>query len=239
MYRSPPDKICALCDLHIDPLCKVHLGILDPVRTLSLAPCFIEIADQSDGLDPAGRECSSGSPPMFGPGIRVFAKRGRLGLRICMESTAKPRRSTHADSGGETVLRCTPFLHFDGNCAQAMSFYRDCFGGKLALTKLGDTAMKAQFPREKHGRIINAHLQSGAFELSGTDWMASPALEPVRGNMSAVFVTGDTAELKPVFGQLSVGANREHFQDLHEMPFGIYGQFYDKYGVQWIFRGGS
>ena len=136
------------------------------------------------------------------------------------------------------MLRCTPFLLFDGNCAEAMSFYHDCLGGRLVLTKLGDTVMKDRFPPEKHGRIINAHLKSGALEISATDWMASPAFEPVLGNMSAVFVIGAAFdELKTVFDKLAVGADRERFQDLHEMPFGTYGQFYDKYGVQWIFRG--
>jgi PhnB protein len=135
------------------------------------------------------------------------------------------------------MLRCTPFLLFDGNCAEAMSFYHDCLGGKLVLTKLGDTVMKDRFPPEKHGRIINAHLKSGALEISASDWMASPAFEPVLGNMSAVFVTGAAFdELKTVFDKLAVGADRERFQELHEMPFGTYGQFYDKYGVQWIFR---
>jgi len=60
----------------------------------------------------------------------------------------------------------------------------------------------------------------------------------VLGNMSAVFVMGAVLdELKTVFDKLAVGADRERFQELHEMPFGTYGQFYDKYGVQWIFRG--
>lgn len=138
------------------------------------------------------------------------------------------------------MLRCTPFLLFDGNCAEAMSFYRDCLGGTLMLTKLGDTEMKAQFPPEKHGRIINARLKSGALELSASDWMASPAFDPVLGNMSAVFVMGTAFdELKTVFDKLAVGADRERFQALHEMPFGMYGQFYDRFGVQWIFRGDS
>jgi PhnB protein len=135
------------------------------------------------------------------------------------------------------MLRCTPFLLFDGNCAEAMTFYHQCIGGSLVLTKLGDTPMKAQFPPEKHGRIINAQLRSGAFELSATDWMASPTFDPILGNMSAVFVTApDHDELTTVFHKLAVGADRERFQDLHEMPFGTYGQFYDRYGVQWIFR---
>ncbi|MGZ7117323.1 MAG: hypothetical protein ACXVHS_07740, partial [Methanobacterium sp.] len=61
----------------------------------------------------------------------------------------------------KTILRCTPFLLFDGNCAEAMAFYQKCLGGDLTLTKLGDTSMSAQFPPEKHNRIINAHLMSG------------------------------------------------------------------------------
>ena len=56
------------------------------------------------------------------------------------------------------MLHCTPFLLFDGNCAEAMTFYNQCFGGELTLTKLGDTPMKAQFLPEKHNRIINAYL---------------------------------------------------------------------------------
>ena len=136
------------------------------------------------------------------------------------------------------MLRSTPFLLFDGNCAEVMTFYHNCLGGELTLTKLADTPMKDMFPPEKHGRIINAHLKSGGLEISATDWMASPEFDPVQGNTYAIFVTGESYdELKPVFDKLKDGDNNTRLQDLHEMPFGIYGQFYDKYGVQWIFRG--
>ncbi len=136
------------------------------------------------------------------------------------------------------MLSCTPFLLFDGNCAEAMTFYQGCLGGELTVTKLGDTPMKEQFPPEKHDRVINAHLKSGNIEISATDWMASPEFDPIQGNMFAIFVTGETYdELQPVFNKLKDGDNNKRLQELHEMPFGIYGQFYDKYNVQWIFRG--
>jgi PhnB protein len=136
------------------------------------------------------------------------------------------------------MLSCTPFLLFDGNCAEAMTFYQKCLGGDLTLTKLGDTPMKAQFSPEKYNRIINAHLKSGAIEISATDWMASPDFEPKQGNTYAIFVIGETFnELKRVFDKLKDGAEKDRFQDLHDMPFGIYGQFYDRYGLQWIFKG--
>lgn len=136
------------------------------------------------------------------------------------------------------MLKATPFLLFDGNCEEAMMFYHECLGGDLSLTKLGDTPMKNMFPPEKYSRLINAHLKSGDIEISATDWMASPDYDPVKGNTTAIFVTSESIdELKTVFEKLKDGDNNKRLQELHEMPFGIFGQFYDRYGVQWIFKG--
>ncbi len=134
------------------------------------------------------------------------------------------------------MLRCTPFLLFDGNCPEAMTFYHKCLGGELTLTKLGDSPMKDLLPPEKHNRIINAHLESGDIEISATDWMASPTFEPRRGNTFSIFVAGEVYdEVKAAFDKLAEGAEKERYQELHELPIGTYGQFTDRYGVQWIF----
>jgi PhnB protein len=136
------------------------------------------------------------------------------------------------------MLRSTPFLLFDGNCAEAMTFYHDCLGGELSLTKLGDTPMKDNFTGDKHDKIINARLVCQDIDISATDWMASPEFDPIKVNTYAVYIIGnDIAELKPIFDKLKDSDNNTRLQELHEMPFGVYGQFYDKYGVQWIFRG--
>lgn len=119
-----------------------------------------------------------------------------------------------------------------------MTFYHQCLGGELTLSRLGDTPMKDQFPEEKHNRMINAHLVSGNIDISATDWMASPSFEPIQGNTFAIFVIGGAYdELKTVFDKLAEGAEKERFQALHNLPFGTYGQFYDKFGIQWIFKG--
>lgn len=136
------------------------------------------------------------------------------------------------------MLRATPFLLFDGNCAEAMTFYHEALGGELTLSKLSDTPMAANFPPEKYDRIINAQLKAGDIDISATDWMASPSFDPVQGNMSAIYVTGDSIdELQPIFDKLRDGDNNNRLQELNEMPFGTFGQFYDRYNVQWIFRG--
>jgi PhnB protein len=137
------------------------------------------------------------------------------------------------------MLRCIPFLLFDGNCAEAMKFYQSCLGGELKLIKTGDTPMKDQFPPEKHNRIINANLKAGAIEFSATDWLSDKLL-PKQGNTFSVFVIGQAYdELKIVFDKLAAGADRDKrtFIELDNMPFGSYGQFTDKYGVSWIFKG--
>lgn len=140
------------------------------------------------------------------------------------------------------MLQTTPFILFDGNCKEAMTFYNECLGGELTLIRLGDTPMKAQFPAEKHDRIIYGQLINGNIHFSATDWMASPALEPKQGNTFSIYLTGETYdELKPVFDKLAVGANKDTrtFMELNNASFGVYGQFTDRYGVAWIFRGAN
>lgn len=138
------------------------------------------------------------------------------------------------------MLKTTPFILFDGNCMEAMTFYQECFGGELTLVKVSDTPMKEQFPQEKHNRIIYGQLINDKIDLSATDWMASPNLEPKQGNTFSIYLTGETYnELKPVFDKLSIGADKDKrtYMELNNAPFGVYGQLTDKYGVGWIFRG--
>src|SRR5579884_1312359 len=104
------------------------------------------------------------------------------------------------------MLRSSPFLLFDGNCAEAMTFYHECLGGELTITKLKDSPMKNTLPPEKWERVINAHLKSGEVEISATDWMAAPQYIPKYGDIFAIFVLGGSySELREVFDKLSQG----------------------------------
>lgn len=135
------------------------------------------------------------------------------------------------------MLRLTPFLLFDGNCAEAMAFYHACLGGELDLTKLGDTPMKSGFSPEQHEKITYAFLKSDYVEFSATDWL-HPTRLPKQGNTTAIHLSSDQpAELRTIFDKLSDGAEKEFFVDLREMPFGLYGRFTDRFGVEWFFRG--
>ena len=137
------------------------------------------------------------------------------------------------------MLRLTPFLLFDGNCADAMGFYHACFGGHLLLTRLGDTPMKHQFPADQHHKLVYAQLKSDAVEFSATDWL-HPTRKPAQGNTTAIYLFSNQEDvLRSIFDKLSESANPEFFVDLQDMPFGKYGRLTDRYGVEWFFRGDS
>ncbi len=135
------------------------------------------------------------------------------------------------------MISLTPFLLFDGNCAEAMTFYQSCLGGELTLTKVSDTPMKDQTPPEHHRKVIYAHLKSGAIEFSATDWL-HPTRTPRQGNTVCMYVNGGMySELRAIFDKLSAGADKQLLDDLRDLPFGSYGHLADKYGVHWFFQG--
>jgi len=135
------------------------------------------------------------------------------------------------------LINLTPYLLFDGNCAEAMTFYRSCLGGELSLTKVKDSPMKDQVPPEHQDKIVNAHLKSGAIGFSGSDWL-HPTRRPKQGNTVCLYINdGRYSQLKTIFDKLSAGADKELLDDLRDMPFGSYGHLADKYGVHWFFQG--
>jgi PhnB protein len=105
------------------------------------------------------------------------------------------------------MMNLTPFLLFDGNCAEAMAFYQSCLSGELTITKMGDTPMKSQMPPELHDKVAYAHLKGGALEFSATDWMHATQ-KPKQGNTVAMYLNGGTyTELRAIFDRLAVGAD--------------------------------
>lgn len=136
------------------------------------------------------------------------------------------------------MINLTPFLLFENDkCAEAMAFYQSCLGGELTITRVGDSPMKDHVPPELHHKVAHAHLKSGAIEFSATDWQHLTRT-PKQGNTVALYINGGTySQLKEIFDQLAVGADKDLLDDLHDLPFGTYGHLADKYGVHWFFQG--
>ena len=128
----------------------------------------------------------------------------------------------------------TPYLLFEGNCRQAMEFYKSCFGGELILTAVKDTPEKNRIPASQHDKILNARLTASGADISASDWLR-PDRTPVRGNTACLFLSGGTTqELKSLFEKLSQGG--EVTDPLSQQFFGMYGALYDQFVVRWMFH---
>ena len=135
------------------------------------------------------------------------------------------------------MIKLTPFLLFEGNCAEAMAFYQSCLGGELTVTRFGDTPMGELAPPEQMNKVVYSHLESRAIVFSATDWL-HPTRTPRKGNTVGMYINSGTySQLRVVFDKLAVGADPDLLDDLQDMPFGCYGHLADRYGVHWFFRG--
>ena len=125
------------------------------------------------------------------------------------------------------------YLHFDGKCREAMTFYRECLGGELTMMTAGESPMAANIPAAMKDKIMHARLQSGGLVLMGSDMMGP--WERVAGNtISVIIMGGGPEELRSFFSKLSKGGKVTH--ELEEVFFGTYGDLTDKFGVDWMFQ---
>ena len=132
------------------------------------------------------------------------------------------------------MAKLTPYLLFQGDCQQAMEFYKACFGGELRVMKVKESPAKQWMAVALHDKVINAQLRSENVDISASDWLR-PDRAPVRGNTVCLYLSGETLpELKALFEKLSQGA--EVTDPLKEMFFGTYGALNDKFGVRWMFQ---
>ena len=141
-----------------------------------------------------------------------------------------------ADAGAAkgTSMKLTIYLLFEGDCGQAMEFYRSVFGGELTLTTVGASPMKAAFPASMQHLVVNARLVSAMADISASDWLR-PGEKAIKGNTVSLYLSGGTpAETKALYDKLAQGG--EVTDPLSEQPFGTYGALNDRFGVRWRFH---
>lgn len=131
-------------------------------------------------------------------------------------------------------IRLTPYLLFNGECGDAMTFYQSCIGGKLTILKVGDSPVREQFGPSQQSNVLNAHLVLDGFDLSASDWL-NLTDEPAPGNTCCLFLRSTSRNLaKYNFNKLSAGANVTN--PLSPTFFGVYGALCDRFGVRWMFQ---
>ena len=128
-------------------------------------------------------------------------------------------------------MNLSPFLLFEGNCAEAMQFYQSCLGGELEVTLLRDTPMKDQMPAEHHAKIVHARLNVGDKVLMGSD--APPGRFEGAKGISVILGVDQAAEAERVFKALS--ENGAVSMPIAETFWALrFGMLTDQFGIPWM-----
>jgi PhnB protein len=127
------------------------------------------------------------------------------------------------------------YLTFDGNCGEAMAFYKKCLGGELSQFKFSE--MPGEMPAEMKGaedRIMHACLTSGPVVLMASD--NCPGMPFQKGNNFSINLACESVEeAEKLFGALSEKGNVT--MPLGETFWAVrFGMLTDQYGIPWMFN---
>ena len=122
-----------------------------------------------------------------------------------------------------------PYLNFDGNAREAMTFYQQCLGGDLSVQTFGD--VNAPFPGAEK-LVMHARLEHGTAILMASDPM--PGSPITQGNNVWVNIDCDSVEeIETCFAAL--GAGGKVVMPLDNTFWGArFGMLTDKYGINWM-----
>lgn len=134
-----------------------------------------------------------------------------------------------------------PYLHFQGNCADAMRFYADVFGaGDLMMMRYSEAPPDAGMPAGSGDGgggdgVMHASLTAGGQYLMASDFPPGMAGEP-QAAVSVTHTTDDVAKARIIFDRLVEGGTEV-------MPFGPtfwshgFGMLKDRFGTHWMVMG--
>jgi PhnB protein len=126
--------------------------------------------------------------------------------------------------------RLNPYISFADTARQALEFYRDVFGGELAMNTFGESGMADGAVADK---IMHGQLETPAgYTLMAAD--TPPGMEHSSGSALSISLSGDDAdELRGYFTKLSDGGTIT--VPLEKQMWGDeFGMCVDRFGVAWM-----
>jgi PhnB protein len=131
-----------------------------------------------------------------------------------------------------TDIELIPYLQFQGDCEEALNFYKDILNGQIEIASRYDNpAMNA--PEDFKNKILHARFIFGRYTMFASDVMPKKMNESILANISMSLGFHDEKAAKDVFDQLSQGGKvnipfkKQFWGDWH-------GNFSDRFGIRWM-----
>lgn len=124
-----------------------------------------------------------------------------------------------------------PYLNFDGNAREAMTFYAKAFGEELYAQTFAEANMN---PPGAENRLVHARIGSGSAVLMASD--TPPGMPVKQGNNYHINIDCESeAEIEKLFDAL--GEDGKITMPLQDTFWGArFGMLTDKFGVNWMFN---
>jgi len=125
--------------------------------------------------------------------------------------------------------RLNPYLNFNGNARQALEFYKDVFGGELAVNTFADFGNTGP----DGDRIMHGQLETElGYTIMGADVTSDMEYHAVSG--CSVSLSGDDGDaLRGYFEKLGAGGITT--MPMQKQVWGDeFGMCVDKFGVPWL-----
>jgi PhnB protein len=128
------------------------------------------------------------------------------------------------------VMKVNPYLMFDGNCREAVTFYAEVFGAELNMQTYAQAPPEMCAPSDK---IMHAHLAKEAFVLMASD-AGMPGQTPHPGDNVQLAVSCDSEQEQDLlFAALTEGGQIK--MPLQDTFWGArFGMLIDKFGIHWM-----
>jgi len=134
-------------------------------------------------------------------------------------------------------MQVTPYLNFDGQCAEAFALYAKLFDGKITFMMThGESPMREMIPVEDHGAIMHSTLElPGGVLIQGADAPGGRYNKPQGFAVAVNF--DDVAKAEHAFKELVKGgvetmAMQETFWAER------FGMLTDRFSIPWMFNAG-
>jgi PhnB protein len=126
-----------------------------------------------------------------------------------------------------------PYLIFDGDCREAMTFYGRVFGAPPEIMYFKDAPIPEEM-KKQGDRVIHAYLRKGNVVLMASDGRPGEAVRK-GDNLRINIVCESREEVDRLFAALGEGG--KPLMPPAEMFWGAYfGMLTDRYGTGWMFN---
>lgn len=119
------------------------------------------------------------------------------------------------------------FLTFSGQCAQALTYYKKCFGGELLMQTMADEFGDRKLNKQMQNVVVSATLTNNYFKLVATDLTGDGGVV-IGNNISILVECASLSERNRLRHFLSDDKN---VCNRHEDPL---VSVQDRYNINWI-----